>query len=133
MTKTQDFFATNGYYIARNLLPKQDVIKAIESLSKSIGEQIDILHLTAADNIAARLKTLLNEDETRYKNIVGSLWRKLDLFNLCHHQNIIDFLSSELKMRDLFLPGGQVLHIMSEELRIKNGYFGLGFYIMRMG
>jgi ectoine hydroxylase-related dioxygenase (phytanoyl-CoA dioxygenase family) len=66
-------------------------------------------------------------DIEKYKKVSGSLWRLLDVYQLMHDERIIDFLHKKFKWGgDIFVPGGQVVHIMANELQIPNGYFGLG-------
>lgn len=118
-----DAIKKNGFFIARSLIPSAD----IESLLKSIGKTFyDQLGKSFNENYSLREQflDLHSKDEERYKKVLGSLWRKLECYKITHHSNILSFLEKELGWHDIFIPGGQVVHVMSETLKIKNGYFG---------
>ena len=119
-------FKANGYYIARNLLDSQkDVIPAREGLHKTFRDQLNHLGVKALENeILDSMQQLHKYDLERYKKLAGSLWRKLEIFNLMNHGKIMGFLKNEFGWQDIFLPGGQVVHIMAKELEIPDGYFG---------
>jgi len=42
-----------------------------------------------------------------------------------HSNKITGFLREKFNWDDIYVPGGQVVHIMADELQIPNGYFGL--------
>jgi Phytanoyl-CoA dioxygenase (PhyH) len=120
-------FKTNGYYIARNLLDsRNDVIPAREGLHKTFRDQLGHLGVqTHGGEIFESMQQLHKCDIERYKKLAGSLWRKIEIFNLMNHGKIIGFLKDRFGWQDIFLPGGQVVHIMAKELEIPDGYFGL--------
>jgi len=86
-----------------------------------------LVHLGEApgSDIFTSMQLLYRRDVGRYRRLAGSLWRKLGVFDFMHHRNIIGVLKGEFGWRDIFVPGGQVVHIMAEELKIPDGYFGL--------
>ncbi len=125
--KALEQFKANGYYIARQLLDGQnDVIPAREGLHKSFQDQLSYLGVKLQDaEIFESMRQLHKCDVERYKRLVGSLWRKIEIYNLMNHREIIGVLKDQFGWQDIFLPGGQVVHIMAKELEIPDGYFGL--------
>jgi len=120
-------FKKNGFYIARNLLDgTDDVIVAREGIHKTFRDQLAYVGAKAhEDDIFRDMQRLHKRDIERYKKVIGSLWRKLEIFNLMNHSKIIGVLKDQFGWQDIFLPGGQVVHIMAKELEIPDGYFGL--------
>lgn len=120
-------FKKNGFCIARNLLDgTDDVIGAREGIYKTFRDQLAYLGAKVHESdILADMQQLLKMDLERYKRVVGSLWRKIEIFNLMNHSKIISLLKEQFGWKDIFLPGGQVVHIMAKELEIPDGYFGL--------
>jgi hypothetical protein len=42
------------------------------------------------------------------------------------HEALFSFVRAAFGWIDIFLPGGEVVLVMGTELKIPNGYFGLG-------
>ena len=118
-------FKKNGFYIARNLLDSRNVIAAREGLHKSFSDQLAYLGVKHGNDIFLAMQQLHKSDIERYKRLAGSLWRKIEICNLMNHSSILGLLKDEFGWRDVFLPGGQVVHIMAKELEMPDGYFGL--------
>lgn len=120
-------FKKNGFYIARNLFNgTDDIIVAREGIYKTFRDQLAYLGAKVyEDDILGDMQQLHKIDIERYKKVIGSLWRKFEIFNLMNHSKIIGFLKDQFRWQDIFLPGGQVVHIMAKELEIPDGYFGL--------
>lgn len=125
--KALEQFKANGYYIARKLLDsKKDVIPAREGLHKTFQDQLGCLGVELqGGEIFESMQQLYKCDIGRYKKVVGSLWRKIEIFHLMHHSEVLGVLRDQFGWQDIFLPGGQVVHIMAKELEIPDGYFGL--------
>ncbi len=119
-------FKKDGYYIARNLIDHKEITTMMAQLHKNFNDQLAFLGETVSDeDIFASMQRLHAKDIERYKKLVGAIWRKIEVYNLMHHRNILKFLSDQFGWQDIFVPGGQVALIMAEELRIPDGYFGL--------
>ena len=118
-------YSADGFYVAKGLLGKSEVAAVNESLHRSVSAQLGMLGAPACSDLFSALCELHRRDIDRYKKVVASLWRKSDVFDLMHAREIRSFLSEKFFWRDTFLPGGQVVLIMAEELKIPNGYFGL--------
>lgn len=119
-------YKANGFYVAKGLLDKKAIGQLVESMKKTVLDQLRALSTFAEyEDIFSALKALHEADLQRYKKVIGAFWRKEETFKLAHHENITNFLKEKFGWSDLFLPGGQVTLIMSHELKIPNGYFGL--------
>ena len=115
----------NGFYLAKGLLDLELVDNSITSLKSSFDKQLELLRRPKPENIYTSMQNLHSLDIDRYKGIIGGLWRKLSIYNLAHHQNIVEFVKGNFKYGDIYIPGGQVVHIQSNKLKIPGGYFGL--------
>ena len=126
MTNELDSFKANGYFVAKNLLDERSVRTVLRSITKTFRDQSTAIPggLGEEDAFSA-MRNLHRLDLERYKKIAGVLWRKLDVYQFMHDPRIIDFLCARFGWRDIFVPGGQVVHIMADELKIPGGYFGL--------
>lgn len=124
-TNALNQFKKEGFFIAKSLIGAGEVIAARESLHKTVSDQLKCIGETPRSDIFSSLQTLHKSDPDRYRRLAGALWRKLEVFELLHHQKIINFLKEEFGWNDIFVPGGQVIHIMADELKIQDGYFGL--------
>ncbi len=119
-------FKRDGFCVAKGLLGLEDVRKVTEGLLGVIRAQL--AHLGVAEQPAdlfQAFKLLHASDIERYKRVVSALWRHESVFSLTIHPSIVGFLREKFNWRDYFVPGGQVALIMSDDLKIPNGYFGL--------
>jgi ectoine hydroxylase-related dioxygenase (phytanoyl-CoA dioxygenase family) len=97
----------------------------LESIRRTIADQLIHLGLNAPNDIHGALRALHGADIERYKRTLGALWRKADIAAAMKHQSIMAFLSNSLGWKDVFLPGGDVVLLMANDLKIPDGYFGL--------
>lgn len=126
MTSELDYFKSNGFFVAKNLLDEQSVEAVRRSIAKTFFDQLaEIYAVVEKDDIFSAMQTLYRDDLDRYKKVASAIWRKLDVYQLMHDPRIIGFLRNEFRWGDIFVAGGQVAHIMAHELKIPGGYFGL--------
>ncbi|MGD0960004.1 MAG: phytanoyl-CoA dioxygenase family protein [Methylomonas sp.] len=119
-------YKTNGFYIAKGLLDSKLVAQTLNSFNKTLTDQLTVLSRPETVNDTFQgLKKLHQLDIDRYIKVVGALWRKEAVYRLLHHADITNFIIDTFGWQELFVPGGQVVHIMAHELKIPNGYFGL--------
>lgn len=114
----------NGYFIAKGLINKDFIDKTVLSIKKHFDNQLLFLNQEIPNDIYNSMQLLHKIDIERYKKTVGSLWRKLSIYNLLHHEEIQNFVKKNFNWNDIVIPGGQVVHIQADSLRIPNGYFG---------
>ena len=125
MNAILDAYGENGFYIARGLLPKPVVSETIVSLKHHFDNQLRYLQQEPSTDIYVAMQQLFDADIERYKKTVGSLWRKLSVYALCHHEAIQRFVREQFGWNDIVIPGGQVVHVQTARLKIPGGYFGL--------
>jgi hypothetical protein len=120
-------YRSDGFYLAKGLLDKKSVEIVRHSIAKTMSDQLSEIKVDlAAGDLFSAMETLHRCDIDRYKKTVGALWRKLDVYQLLHDPRITSFLRDRFGWRDIFVSGGQVVHIMAHELKIPGGYFGQG-------
>lgn len=115
----------NGFYIVKGLIDKSFVDETILTIKKHFDNQLKFLNQEIPNDIYDSMKLLHKIDIERYKKTAGSLWRKMSLYNLLHHKNIQNFVKENFSWNNIVIPGGQVVHIQADSLKIPNGYFGL--------
>lgn len=115
----------NGFYIAKGLIENSVIDSVVCSVKKHFDNQLEILDKDIPNNLYDSLKQLHIIDIERYKKTAGTLWRKISIYNLLHHESIQNFVKDNFGWGDIVIPGGQVVHIQAESLKIPNGYFGL--------
>jgi hypothetical protein len=126
MTLALDQYRSNGFFVAKGLLDKPDIETVRNSICKTFLDQLDVISAgTDNGDIFSAMQLLYRQDLDRYKKVAGAIWRKLDVYRFMHDQRIFDFLHNQFGWQDIFVPGGQVVHIMAHELKIPGGYFGL--------
>lgn len=126
MTKEFFRYKSDGFFVAKGIVDKQKIRLMLNSLSKTVHDQLSALSVPAPQSdLFSSLKALHAADMDRYVRVVGALWRKEHVYRLLHDECITGFLREKFGWNDLFVPGGQVIHIMAHELKIPNGYFGL--------
>lgn len=127
MTAELEQYKSNGFIIAKGLLDRQCVDRVRQSVAKTFLDQLRQISVDVEGmGLFDAMQTLHRHDLERYKKTAGAVWRKLDIYQLLHDPRITGFLSDKFGWRDIFVSGGQVAHIMAHELRIPDGYFGLG-------
>lgn len=121
-----DQFKSEGFLIARGLLDKSTIEAARDSIAKTFLDQLtDAPAATGQDKVFAAMLALFQQDLACYKKTAGVIWRKLVIYQLMHDPRIVEFLKFKFGWRDIFVSGGQTVHIMAHELKIQDGYFGL--------
>lgn len=123
--KIEKSYEENGFYIAKGLIGKSFVGEVTQSLKKHFDSQLSFLGQDIPSTTYESMQLLHGVDIERYKKTVGSLWRKMSIYNLLHHENIQKFVKENFGWNDIVIPGGQVVHIQADSLKIPDGYFGL--------
>lgn len=118
-------YDVNGFYVAKGLINKSSVDEIVLNIKKHFDSQLRQLNQEIPNDIYNSMKLLHKVNIERYKKTASSLWRKMSLYNLLHHENIQNFVKENFGWNDIVIPGGQVVHIQAGSLKIPNGYFGL--------
>lgn len=125
MTSELDCYKSNGFYVAKGLLDEKSIESVCRSIANTFLDQLAEISVAAEKNdLFSAMRLLHQHDIMRYKKATAAIWRKLDVYQLMHDPRIIGFLRDKFGWQDIFVPGGQVTHIMAHELKIPNGYFG---------
>ena len=118
-------FATDGFYIARGLLKRDATHRCRQQIQSVFNNQLLHLDLAPSNDLFSDALALHDADITRYKKTLASLWRLQAIGALFNDIRIQQFLEDVLGFGPVFVPGGQTVHVQSEELKIPGGYFGL--------
>ncbi|MHB1116409.1 phytanoyl-CoA dioxygenase family protein [Sideroxydans sp.] len=125
MTAELATFNSDGFFIAKQLLDRQSVRAVEDSISATFADQLHGRVGVGGEDTFSAMHALHRHDFDRYKKVAAALWRKLDVYQLMHHPRVTGFLRDRFGWSDIFVAGGQVVHIMAHELKIPDGYFGL--------
>ncbi len=120
----KDFYNKNGFIVEKGLIPTKLIDKALSQINELLKLQLSELNINGSDSAPDNLIALFNNNIDRYKKVVGSLWRSLDITKLMHDQKIINYVKEVFGFNNILLSGGQVMHIQSKSLKIPDGYFG---------
>lgn len=125
MTAELEQFNSDGFFIAKHLLDRQSVQTVVHSIGKTFADQLHGQPGGVEGDTFSAMQAFHQQDLDRYKKVAAALWRKLDVYQLTHDPRITGFLRDKFGWQDIFVAGGQVVHIMAHELKIPDGYFGL--------
>lgn len=125
MTRTAlESWQADGFLVAQALLAPPRVDATVVSLKHAYDKVLQARGLPVGDSIDRSMKNLHGTDLDSYLKVTGALWRKLPVYELLHDPAIAGFLNELLGWQDIFIPGGQVVHLMSDMLRTPGGYHG---------
>lgn len=124
MGEERESLRRDGYFLARGILPEADVAAVVDSVHRTICDQLQAAGAHGEADLHAALRSLFAADLDRYQRVVAALWRKADVSGLMRHPALFAFLREALGFSDIFLPGGEVAVLMAEDLKIPGGYFG---------
>ncbi|MBU2878010.1 phytanoyl-CoA dioxygenase family protein [Aliiglaciecola lipolytica] len=125
MSQVFSEFKSNGYYLAKNILDKSIIFETVDNIKKHFDNQITLFNIEPPADVFESMQLLHKMDIEQYKKTAASLWRKMSVYNLLHHPIIQNYVNKNFLIQDIVIPGGQVVLIQAESLRIPNGYFGL--------
>ncbi|MFY4861056.1 hypothetical protein ACOTVM_10945 [Aliarcobacter butzleri] len=100
-------YVENGFYVAKSLVSKEVIDETIVSIKKHFDNQLKLLNQEIPNDVYDSMKLLHKVDIERYKKTAGSLWRKMRLYNLLHHENIQNFVKENFGWNDIVIPGGK--------------------------
>ncbi len=125
-------YRKNGYFIARQILPPDLVLKVRSEMHLLVQQQLEYLGLacTSARSPEALhndLKTLFGGNLKAYLATLTLCAKLTSLFELYTHPEVKRFVAAT----GLSLPVFQttpVMHAMSKSLKVPGGYYGLGVH-----
>ncbi len=114
------FYNANGYYVAKSVFDKSQVKSVLDSINLLFAQQLP----NSQPSIFQNMKGLFDADLTKYLKVAGALSRSYEAHELLLSKKVTELLSA-LNMTKLLVPTGPVVHIMSQDLMVPNGYYGL--------
>ncbi len=120
----------NGFALVPSILPLDAVDAALSCIQSTVGAQLRHLGLEppayqGMRSVERALEQLFVVDLDRYKMALAACWRRIEISTILRHPAIISRLREDLGWSDIFLPGGDVMVLVGDRLRIPGGYFGL--------
>lgn len=111
-----------GFYIEKNLFNKASIDDVVSNIKKPFADQ---LNLSNNNKLFHLMKQLFDKDISKYKKTISVLSRLFSVQRLLTNNKVIEKLE-DIGLKDLVIPTGPVVHIMSESLKIPGGYYGQG-------
>lgn len=130
-SKRRDY-QQDGYCIVEGMLPADKLATVHEEMAEVLRSQLVYLGQPVSagggpDHVYALMKALFALDKKRYLACLRLISKLYSLQMLCLHPAVLDCI----KALGIVLPVMQsrpVFHVMSNELRFENGYFGFGVH-----
>lgn len=124
------FYKENGYVILKGILSSAEISKIQSDIHTIIKQQLDLLGLPSATQpgtigIFNDMQTLHKADLNKYLASLKLCAKTVSIFQAIMNTRLLDFT----KKIGIALPVFQtqpVFHVMADELKIKDGYFGVG-------
>jgi|LauGreDrversion4_2_1035121.scaffolds.fasta_scaffold154647_2 ectoine hydroxylase-related dioxygenase (phytanoyl-CoA dioxygenase family) len=120
-------YSSNGFFIVKNCVPLEEINGVNAQILDFLNEAITIRYdrISREVTIFGALRSIYDIDLDFYKSVIGSLWRFSPVARLMRSPSIEAAVKKCLNTSHLFLPGGDVVHIMCSKLVIPDGYHGL--------
>jgi len=122
------FFDENGYYIDKNLIPIELINQFVDDLNKIFKQQIDFLDKNSQDlSVFDKMRLLFNMDNSRYLSTLTLSSKMVSLYDIIIHKNVQQSVN-DLGFKIPVWQTRPVIHCMSNDLKIQNGYHGVGVH-----
>ncbi len=123
-------YRESGYFIARNILPQEDVLAAREDMHRVFRQQLGFLGIRSSSHSDERslhedMAKLLEASVDRYLASLRLCARLFQLHALFMHEKV-KILAASLGASFPVFQTSPVFHVMSANLRIPGGYYGYG-------
>lgn len=121
---------SDGYIVAKNIIDKKLLDEVRSDLHSIVGLQLNYLGIkkasqTTKETLFTDLKSLYQADLKRYLSALKTASALASFMKLYVSDGLTNTTRSLGIETPIFLTQ-PVLHVMAEELRIKDGYFGIG-------
>ncbi len=132
LSSTVSQYKNNGYYIARNVLPKEELLNILYEMDIILIQQLNRLGFVEQvshrqEIIHRHMLELYLKNQYIYVQTL-KLWAKLfSLQALIMHKNIVS-ITNKLGITLPVFQTTPVLHIMANDLKITGGYHGVGVH-----
>jgi len=129
MNKIANYYNENGFYIAKSILPKSILDDYLKDLRKIFEQQLDYLSIEYKKNceIHDLMILLFNTNSKRYLSTLTLSGKLFSLYKTISHDKITETLEG-IGLETPIWQTKPVIHCMSNELKIPNGYHGVGVH-----
>jgi ectoine hydroxylase-related dioxygenase (phytanoyl-CoA dioxygenase family) len=129
MKEVKKLYNQNGFYIAKSILSRPLLDEYISDFRKIFIQQLDNIQLDYPQNsdIFSLMQSLFQKDLKRYMSALTLSGKLFSLYKIISDQSIVQII----KTLDIETPIWQtkpVIHCMANELKIPNGYHGVGVH-----
>jgi ectoine hydroxylase-related dioxygenase (phytanoyl-CoA dioxygenase family) len=123
-------YLSNGYVIARNIIPQNQIDLVLSEVRRIFQQQLLYLGLAVGaeegeDGLHRDMKTLLENDKDRYLASLRLCAKLLSIHDIFTIANVRAFARAIAIQLPVFQTA-PVFHVMSDDLRVPGGYFGYG-------
>jgi hypothetical protein len=124
-----DHYMRRGYWIGRDIVPADEVLAARTEIHKVFLQQLGYLGLPLSvrrgeEGMHEDMTTLLRADKERYLASLRLCPKLVSVHRLFLSEGIQRFMD-EMGISMPVFQTAPVFHVMSEDLRIPGGYYGL--------
>lgn len=126
------FYRENGYFIARQIIPVEDVLATLGEIHHVFKQQLEYLGLPSSsgsgeDALHKDMAALLRASVDRYLASLKLCAKLSRMHALFMHDNI-RALTAALGVSFPVFQTSPVFHVISADLRIPGGYYGYGIH-----
>ncbi len=123
MRNIQSQLNIQGFVVLRNLFTQTQVQKISDEIEHLVDCVLSYHQLPQSSHLEEKLITLLEFDQEVYLSTVRSFSRLACIQQFFVSRRILNY-TKKLGIYQPLIPTGPVVHIMSDRLKIENGYFG---------
>jgi hypothetical protein len=129
----REAYKRDGLVIAKGLINKDRILSANMAILATVREQLVLRGIqpiswadvqgSAQKKLFKDFKALYDADQGAYLNVLGCLSRLFSVHRLLYSSAVANFVDSWWDYS--VVPTSPVVHVMSKEMMIPNGYFGI--------
>jgi hypothetical protein len=116
-------YKENGFYIHKQLLPKDLILSVIDDVNRLAMLKLKSLNIEPMDELPGNLRILFTVDESAYLGVVKLAAKLVSIKSLVLDSRIQNAVKG-LGLEVLTKPTEAIFHIMSRQLKPSNGYMG---------
>ena len=121
-------FNNDGFLIAKDLIDKNEIKAVTLNIKKTFDHVLESVGSSPGVDLKESMQRLFDVSIEKYLAVTSSLWRKQVVSDFLNFPSIRNYLFDNFGWRDIYLPGGQVAHVMGDKLKIPGGYYGISVH-----
>jgi ectoine hydroxylase-related dioxygenase (phytanoyl-CoA dioxygenase family) len=121
--KLQDSYRSNGFVIGKRLLNTESITHIKKQAHRIICKQLERFEITTQNDLLTDMNLLLQKDVSAYLGSLRLLAKMGCVRNLISSQ-VIEEAVQDLGCQLATISESPVFHVISDSLKIPNGYFG---------